>query len=150
MMRKPLAVLLCALAPLSIGPAAAQPAAPAPVGMGQGGPEEAYRSYLALPDRTTTMLRDNLDSDDAIGAQVVGLDGTPIGMVTDLLLDDDGRIGHAILDVSSSRGAGSGPVVVEIAQLRRVEDHLMLELTPEQLAALPEYRQVDDRWVSGP
>jgi hypothetical protein len=150
MMRKLLAVLLCALAPLSIGPAASQPAAPAPAGMGRAGPEEAYRSYLALPDRTTTMLRDNLDSDDAIGAQVVGVGGTPIGMVTDLLLDDDGRIEHAILDVSSSRGAGTGQVAIEIAQLRRVEDHLMLELTPVQRAALPEYRQVDDRWVSSP
>jgi hypothetical protein len=145
-----LAVLFCGLMPPAIGPAVSQAAVQAPAGAGQGGQEEAYRSYLALPDRTTTMLRDNLDSDDAIGAQVVGPAGTPLGMVTDLLLDADGRIGHAILDVGASMGGGSRPVVVEIAQLRRVEDHLMLELSQEQLAGLPEYRQVDDRWVSSP
>jgi hypothetical protein len=118
--------------------------------MVQGGQGEGYRSYRALPNRTNTMLRDSLDSDDAIGAQVVGPAGMPLGMLTDLLLDHDGRIGHAIVDIGPSLGGGSKPVAVELARLRRLEDHLMLEMTEEQLAALPEYRQVEDRWVRRP
>ncbi len=153
MTRKLLGIFLCALTQLTAGPSASQPAATPSetrAGMVQGGQGEGYRSYRALPNRTNTMLRDSLDSDDAIGAQVVGPAGMPLGMLTDLLLDHDGRIGHAIIDIVPSLGGGNKPVAVELARLRRVEDHLMLEMTEEQLAALPEYRQVEDRWVRRP
>ena len=145
MTRKPLVILLCALAQLAAdpGPGAAQPASAAPAPR-----EEAYLSYLALPDRTNTMLRpgDGLDTDDAIGAQVVGPAGATIGSITDLLVGEGGRIAHAVLDV----GAGSRPVAVELDRLRRAEDHLVLDMGAEQLAALPGYRRTGDRWVRDP
>ena len=142
MTRKPLVILLCTLAQLAAdpGPGAAQPA-PAPR-------EEAYLSYLALPDRTNTMLRpgDGLDTDEAIGAQVVGPGGATIGSITDLLVGEGGRIAHAVVDV----GAGSKPVAVELDRLRRAEDHLVLDMGAEQLAALPGYRRTGERWVRDP
>ena len=145
MTRKPLVILLCALAQLAADPGqgAAQPASAVPAPR-----EEAYLSYLALPDRTNTMLRpgDGLDTDDAIGAQVVGPAGATIGSITDLLVGEGGRIAHAVVDV----GAGSKPVAVELDRLRRAEDHLVLDMGAEQLAALPGYRRTGDRWVRDP
>jgi hypothetical protein len=147
MTRKPLVILLCALAQLAAdpGPGAAQPASAVPAPAPR---EEAYLSYLALPDQTNTMLRpgDGLDTDDAIGAQVVGPGGATIGSITDLLVGGGGRIAHAVLDV----GAGSKPVAVELDRLRRAEDHLVLDMGAEQLAALPGYRRTGDRWVRDP
>ena len=144
MTRKLLGLLLCALVQLAADPGAAQPASPAPHRQ-----EEAYRSYLALPDRATLMLRDGLDTDDAIGAQVVGPGGETIGSITDLLVNEGGRIVRAIVDVGASVGGGSRSVAVELDRLRRAEDNLVLDMGAEQLAALPEYRQVGNRWVRG-
>jgi hypothetical protein len=152
MTRQLLGLLLCALAQLAAGPGAvqAQPTSPTPAEAPPHRQEEAYRSYLGLPDRTTLMLRDGLDTDDAIGAQVVGPGGETIGPITDLLVDEGGRIVRAIIDVGASVGAGSKPVAVELDRLRRAEDHLVLDIGAERLAALPEYRKTGDRWVRGP
>jgi hypothetical protein len=109
--------------------------------------EEAYRSYLGLPDQANLMLQDGLDTDDAIGAQVLGPDGGTIGSITDLLVDEAGRVVRAIVDVGAAVGAGSKPVAVEIDRLRRAEDNLVLDMGAERLAALPAYRQTGNRWV---
>jgi sporulation protein YlmC with PRC-barrel domain len=96
------------------------------------------------------MLRDGLDADEAIGAQVVGPGGATVGSITDLLVDEGGRVVRAIVDVGAAVGAGSKPVAVELDRLRRAGDHLVLDMGAERLAALPGYRLTRDRWVRGP
>jgi hypothetical protein len=95
------------------------------------------------------MFQGGLDADEAIGAQVLGPAGETVGTITDLLVEEEGRIGRAILDVGALVGAGSKPVVIELARLRRAGGDLALDMDEGQLAALPEYRQVGERWVPG-
>ena len=95
------------------------------------------------------MFHDGLDADELIGSQIVTPRGTRIGTVADLMVDNDGRIDKAVLDPGSALGAGSRHVPVDIARLRRTEAGtgvLALDMTDEQLRALPTYRQAGDRW----
>ena len=95
------------------------------------------------------MFHDGLDADELIGSQVVSPRGTRIGTVADLLVGNDGQIDKAALDPGSALGAGSGHVAVDIARLRRTEAGtgvVALDMSDEQLRALPTYRQVGNRW----
>jgi hypothetical protein len=144
-MRRLLGLILCAgLGAPVAGPGAAQPAtaaAPAPAG--------AYRSSLSANERANLVFQEGLDADEAIGAEVVGRAGETVGTITDLLVGEDGRVERALVDVGASVGAGSRSVVIELARLRRTGDDLALDMDEGQLAALPAYRRVGERWVPG-
>jgi hypothetical protein len=110
---------------------------------------EAFGSYLKIPEQENIMFHDGLDSDDLIGSQVVSPNGVRLATVTDLLVEDDGRIRLAVIDPGSALGAGSRHVIVPIEELRRTEAGsgvLALDITDAELRALPTYRQVDNRW----
>ncbi len=131
---------------LAAGPLAAQPAgAPA---------APVYRSYLDLPDPEVRMFGQGLDSDELVGSSVVAPDGGRVGTVTDLLVAEGGVIDKVALDPGSALGSGSRHVTVDIARLRRTEETgtLVLDMSAQELRALPAYRQVDDRWepIPGP
>lgn len=109
----------------------------------------SFRSFLELPDRETLMFHDGLDSDELIGAEIVAPNGARLATVADLLVDAEGEVRHVAIDPGSALGAGSRHVVVPIERLRRTEATgvvLVLDASPEELRALPPYRQVDDRW----
>jgi hypothetical protein len=77
--------------------------------------------------------------------------GQRLGAITDLMVGPDGAISHAAVDVGQGTGAGSRHVALEIGQLKRSDQGPLaftIDLSPQQLAALPEYRQVRDQWQS--
>jgi sporulation protein YlmC with PRC-barrel domain len=109
----------------------------------------SYGSYLAMPAQENAMLRDGLDADELIGAEVVAADGTRIGAVTDLLVDADGAITHAAVDAGQALGMGSRTVAVDLAKLRRSEagpSTFLLETDGLDLDRMAAYRQAGDRW----
>lgn len=116
-------------------------------------PAPTYVSFLNLPDPEVIMFDEGLDSDELIGSSVVSPLGVRIGIVTDLLVEEDGRIDKVALDPGSALGVGSPHVPVEIAQLRRTEAGprtLALDISENELRNFPGYRLVGDRWEPVP
>jgi hypothetical protein len=108
-----------------------------------------YGSYLSAPAQENSMLRDGLDADEMVGSEVVSVSGQRLGAITDLLVSPDGEIRLAAVDVGQGTGEGSRHVAIEIGRLKRTETGALaftIDLNPEQLATLPEYRLMEDHW----
>ncbi len=74
-----------------------------------------------------------------LAGKVYSADGTELGEVEDVIVQSD-RIVGAIIEIEDQLAIGERTVAVSIGQLRRVDDRLVLDLSVEQLRALPAFR----------
>lgn len=87
--------------------------------------------------------RDALTADDINSASVYDLNDDSIGSVRDLVMADDGAIGHAVVDIGGFLGWGTHTVALpfdEVSVLRSDNDvRVYVDFTRDELEAMPEY-----------
>ena len=123
--------------------------------------DAGYRSYLDdtrmrddnMRDDNMQMAQDDADwdavrhedltADDLQGARVYGPNHEDIGEIGELILDSDGKITQAVVDVGGWLGMGEKPVAIGFDQLKLKskdgEYRAYVDMTEEQMKAMPEY-----------
>lgn len=79
---------------------------------------------------------------DYIDQDVHASDGSEVGEVEDLIIEGD-RIAAAVIEVEGNLGIGERHVTVPISRLRADGDRLVLDMTREQIGALPTFQYRD-------
>ena len=84
-----------------------------------------------------------------IGSSVYDLHNRKIGKVQDLILDRDGKIDLAVVDVGSFLGMGGKNVAVKPNDFKTDHNRLTLDVTKEQLQQMANYNLRDRNTGSG-
>jgi sporulation protein YlmC with PRC-barrel domain len=88
--------------------------------------------------------------DELIGTNVVDAEGETVGSINAFLLDQDGQIDHAIVDVGGFLGFGAKSVAIPVEELQvgPDQDEVVVAMTREQLDAMPEWRRGEEGWLA--
>lgn len=124
-------------------------AAEVPGGTGAPSAFGRYRSYEANPNLLTGSVGNSFAADSLIGAEVVAGDGTRLGEVRDILIDDRGNARWAAVERGGFLGAESRTVAVDLRHLRMEEGSgrsLVTSLSERQITASPPLERVDGAW----
>lgn len=94
----------------------------------------------------------DINSEDLDGAPVFGIDDDRLGEISELILDDTGKVKEVVIDVGGFLGLGEKPVAVNFEELRLQPEgegmvegdatdniRIYVDMTEEQLENLPEY-----------
>ncbi len=109
----------------------------------------ADRAMLAAPtvarDGYVTTERSDLTADMLTGARVYGVSDEDVGEIGSLLLDDDGTIGRAVIDVGGFLGFGEKQIAVTFDELTVLREdggddvQVYIDASQEGLEAQPAY-----------
>ncbi|MDP3197413.1 PRC-barrel domain-containing protein [Tabrizicola sp.] len=108
-------------------------------------PTVASDGTMTLPEGYTAVERDTLTAELLTGADVRGSDDASIAEVSDLVLTGEGQVTDVILDVGGFLGIGARSVAIPmdrltVAQTEGGAVRLWVNMTKEELEALPEYK----------
>ena len=92
---------------------------------------------------------DQMRASKMIGSSVYDLHNRKIGKVQDLILDRDGKIDLAVVDVGSFLGMGGKNVAVKPNDIKTDHNRLTLDVTKEQLQQMANYNLRDRNTGSG-
>jgi hypothetical protein len=86
------------------------------------------------------------DAHGILGREVRGAADENMGRIVDVIVDRDGMVRAAVIDFGGFLGVGSRKIVVDWRALRfgaiaNKSDSISLELTKEQVAKAPEYKE---------
>lgn len=112
--------------------------------------EMRSRSVTTYGEPYGEMVFGSLQADEVIGMNVVDAHGDSVGSVSDLLIAEDNQVDRAIIDVGGFLGFGAKPVAVDIDRLTiaEAEGEVILDVTREELDAMPEWQAADDGWFT--
>jgi len=105
----------------------------------------AAAPMFAYPGYDRTENRD-LTADDLTSATVYGQGDQTIGSISSLILDKDGQITHAVVDVGGFLGMGARSVSLPFSDLTVLratsgtELRIYVDTTKDRLEAMPEYK----------
>lgn len=105
------------------------------------------------PDMATTSSREGyspvmteaVTSENLTGANVYTAEDADVGTVSELVLDDQGKVTQVIVDVGGFLGIGAKPVALTMTELEILQQddgddiRAYTTMTREELEALPEY-----------
>ena len=77
--------------------------------------------------------------DDFEDTDIMGPDGSKIGEVDEVLMTPEGEITAVSAEVGGFLGVGDKEVILELSHLTQGADGLTVDLTKEQVEALPEW-----------
>jgi hypothetical protein len=81
-----------------------------------------------------------------MGRRVHGQDGKELGRIIDVIVDQNGQPRAAVIDFGGFLGLGNRKIAVDWSTLHFAPGHqdtpVTLDLTPDQIKAAPEYREV--------
>ncbi len=129
--------------------AAQQPATPPPTATPQPSPPPVVKP--AAPAPATAKAPPVVPAEQVapqeltglLGHTVVGTKGNDIGRIVDLLVDGQGRVRAAVLDVGGFMGLGNRKVAVAWAALRFAahdkEPVISIEIAPDRIKSWAEY-----------
>ena len=110
---------------------------------------DGERRMLMAPDVTREgygpVVIDELTTDDLTGARVYSVDDEDVGEIDKLLVDDNGQIKNAILDIGGFLGIGEHRISVTLDELNILRENdgtafrVYIDATKEQLEAQPAY-----------
>lgn len=88
-------------------------------------------------------------ADTLIGSKVTNAADENVGDVTDLLLDEDGKVVGVILSVGGFLGIGDKHVAVnwEEIELQDQGEQVMISMTKEQISAAPAFETLEDQAI---
>ena len=101
----------------------------------------------AARDSMTAIDETALTSDDLTGARVYGSGDDWIGEIGQLVMADDGKVTHLVIDVGGWLGMGERPVALDFEQvdMRRVDGAgpvmVYVDFTQEELENLPQWTE---------
>jgi sporulation protein YlmC with PRC-barrel domain len=88
---------------------------------------------------TNTIQSDEARASKLLGSTVYDLQNRNIGSVKDLVLNKDGKVDAAVVDVGSFLGMGGKLVAVPISDIKTDNNRLTLDRTKEQLQQMAAY-----------
>ena len=105
------------------------------------------------PGSFSGTIAGNHSADDLIGQEIVDGEGTKVGDVSDLLIGSDGSIQNVLVDVGGFLGIGTRTVALDLSQVQMAQgdgEDLVVNMTKEQVEALPAVEQNDQGWGMAP
>jgi hypothetical protein len=130
---------LCVAASLAAAQLAQKPAEPSTVQPKVGSAPAPASGPLAV-----TVLNSH-EVEGILGREVLSAANENMGSIVDVLVDRTGQVRAAIIDFGGFLGVGSRKIAVDWAALHFPQpadkaDHIVLELTRDQVKAAPEYK----------
>lgn len=92
---------------------------------------------------------DQFRASKMIGSTVYDVQNRDIGKVEDLIVDRDGRVSSAVVDVGTFLGMGGKYVAVPLANIKTDNNRLTLDMTKEQLKQAQAYHLTNDNTGAG-
>jgi PRC-barrel domain protein len=128
-----------------------QPAPPAQ----QPPPESAHKdaAHENAEDGTPATVIDDRDAEGILGKSVYSAANEDMGRVVDVIVKRTGEVRAAVIDFGGFLGVGSRTIAVDWSALRFPKsgpmDHIILELTRDQVRLAPEYKPGEPLVVLG-
>ena len=88
---------------------------------------------------STVIMPDQIRASKMIGSTVYDMQNRNIGSVKDLILDRDGKVADAIVDVGSFLGMGGKYVAINLSDIKTDNNRLTLDRSKEQLQQMAKY-----------
>lgn len=114
-------------------------AAAPPAAFAQTSTSRDTRAMVATATPSTTIQPDQIRASKMIGSTVYDVQNRNIGSVKDLILDRDGKVDAAVIDVGSFLGMGGKYVAVPLTDMKANNNRLTLDRTKEQLQQMAAY-----------
>ena len=104
----------------------------------------AFAQTSTMPATHTPVTNHIIQSDEfraskMLGSAVYDLQNRDIGKVSDLVLNKDGAVDAAVLDVGSFLGMGGKYVAIPLSDIKTNNNRLTLDRTKEQLQQMAAY-----------
>jgi sporulation protein YlmC with PRC-barrel domain len=107
-------------------------------------PAEAAKAAPPPPATAQRPAMPKSEADSLLGKEVYGADGSQMGLVTNVLIDRDGKPIALVIDFGGFLGVGSRKIAIDwnLMQFRpgNKDKPVTLSLTKDQLKAAPEYK----------
>ena len=105
----------------------------------------AYAQTSTMPATHTAVTSHIIQSDEVrasklMGSTVYDLQNRSIGKVSDIVLNKDGKVDAAVLDVGSFLGMGGKYVAIPLDDIKTDNNRLTLDRTKEQLQQMAAYQ----------
>jgi sporulation protein YlmC with PRC-barrel domain len=110
--------------------------------LGSGGFVQAQTSATGVheaEDKSVMVAPFNISIDDLEEMEIYGPNGEEVGEVDAVLVDAAAQPVAVAAEVGGLLGMGEQDVVIALDQLTQDGDHLKVNLTKEQIGALPEF-----------
>lgn len=125
-------------------PDAASPQAPASV---MPGTPSTATAPTATPKFVSAQASGQWMASDLIGSDVVTASDEKLGSISDAVVDSDGNVLAAVIDVGGFLGIGAKPVAVSFDSLTATPtddgEKIVVSLTKEELNAAPEFQTLN-------
>jgi sporulation protein YlmC with PRC-barrel domain len=118
------------------------PAAAATFALGSGGFVYAQTGATGVhkaEDKSVMVMPYNVTIDDLEDMDIYGPDGKEIGEVDSVLVDAAAKPVAIAAEVGGFLGLGEKDVIIGLERLTKEGDHLKVDMTKEQIAALPDF-----------
>lgn len=107
-------------------------------------PSHTSEQVAVLPAESITQFR----AKDALGAKVLDSGGADVGRVSDLVLNEDGRLAAIVVNVGGLLGIGGKDVAVAANKARLISDEtgkvVELDVSKTDLQEAPKFKTQDD------
>ena len=128
--------------------------ATAPIAFAQSNAAPNTTAPAASDATSANPAGDRIQSDQfraskMIGSTVYDVQNRDIGKVEDLIVDRDGRVSSAVVDVGTFLGMGGKYVAVPLANIKTDNNRLTLDMTKEQLKQAQAYHLTNDNTGAG-
>jgi sporulation protein YlmC with PRC-barrel domain len=97
----------------------------------------------------TEIQSDQFRASKMLGSTVYDVQNRDIGSVKDLVIDQDGRVADAVVDVGTFLGMGGKDVAVPLSAIKTDNNRLTLDMTKEQLQQAQAYNLENSYTGSG-
>ena len=118
-------------------------------------PESAHKdaAHETAEDGTPATVIDDRDAEGILGKSVRSAANEDMGRVVDVIVKRTGEVRAAVIDFGGFLGVGSRTIAVDWSALRFPKsgpmDHIILELTRDQVRLAPEYKPGEPLVVLG-
>lgn len=97
----------------------------------------------------TAIQQDQFRASKMLGSTVYDLQNRDIGSVKDLIIDKDGRVAAAVVDVGTFLGMGGKYVAVPLSDIKTDHNRLTLDMSKEQLQQAQAYNLTNSNTGAG-
>jgi sporulation protein YlmC with PRC-barrel domain len=109
----------------------------------------AERRRRCHKSNRTQIQNDQIRASKMLGSTVYDLQNRDIGSVKDLIIDKDGRVAAAVIDVGTFLGMGGKYVAVPLDAIKTDNNRLTLDMTKEQLQQAQAYNLANSNTGAG-
>ena len=115
------------------------PVAAATFALGGGGFVYAQTGVHKAEDKSVMVMPYNITIDELEDMDIYGPDGKEIGEVDSVLVDGAAKPVAIAAEVGGFLGMGKKDVIIGLDELTKDGDHLKVNMTKEQIGALPDF-----------